>query len=56
MKKEYVKPQNRVVILKDSLLQAPIGESNNGTNEAKQNGINSSNDDTDGYSDDVWED
>ena len=57
MKKEYVKPQNRVVVLKDRLLQ--IGETSIGEGEpydAKQNGINSSNDDTDGYSDDVWED
>lgn len=37
MKKEYVKPQNQVVFLKDSLLQAPIGVSGNKDTETKMN-------------------
>lgn len=37
MKKKYVKPQNRVVFLKDSLLQAPIGVSDTQDDEAKMN-------------------
>jgi len=51
-KKEYVKPQNRVVILKDSLLQT-IGESEFGGNEAKKKDFDDS---EDSYSSDVWED
>ncbi len=54
MKKEYVKPQNRVVVLKDRLLDVVNPGSNveGGDVDAKQNVI----DDSDAYSDDVWED
>lgn len=54
MKKEYVKPQNRVVELKDKLLQV-IGESDEEGNSSKDVRMG---DDLDDYktSDDIWED
>lgn len=54
MKKEYVKPQNRVVVLKDKLLQ--IHEGSIGDDEpydAKQKGFDDGESDS---SSDVWED
>ena len=56
MKKEYVKPQNRVVELKDKLMQGDggvIGVSNDDEVGAKQTNYD---DNSDAYSDDVWED
>lgn len=54
MKKEYVKPQNRVVFLKDSLLQGAIGVSGTQDDESK---IHFDDDESsDSYSDDIWED
>ena len=52
MKKEYVKPENRVVVLKDRLLQV-IGTSDDDTNYSKNIQVD---DDSDSYSDDIWED
>ena len=55
MKKEYVKPENRVVELKDGLMQGAQISQGPGTDDpaAKANFDNNS-DDID--SDDIWED
>lgn len=57
MKKEYVKPNNRVVELKDKLMQGPgFGETSipGGVPfDSKQNGFDSDSEDS---SSDVWED
>lgn len=54
MKKEYVKPQNRVVVIKDQLLQV-IGAGSDDTNYSKGIQIEDDTDNT-GDSSDVWED
>jgi hypothetical protein len=54
MKKEYVKPQNRVVYLTDRLMDDPW-VSQGGDNDNPDAKFNYS-DDSDAYSDDIWED
>lgn len=55
MKKEYVKPQNRVVMLKDHLLVDPITTSGFTGDEAKSYHFDEDSDGSDSSSD-VWED
>jgi hypothetical protein len=53
MKKEYVKPQNRVVILKDKLLQIEQGSGSDDPVAKEHFDYDSDGSDS---SDDVWED
>lgn len=54
MKKEYVKPQNRVVIIKYKLMDETISSAGPGGFDSKQN-FGDNYDDSDSSSD-VWED
>ena len=57
MKKEYVKPQNRVVVLKDKLMQpGEVISMGEGPGPGGGGDAKDYSDDSDSYSDDIWED
>ena len=57
MKKEYVKPENRVVELKDKLMQpGEVISMGEGPGPGGGGDAKDYSDDSDSYSDDIWED